>query len=142
MTPIRASMVGPPLLSATRIKAYIAVPKKVALCRSCPSRKRLSHPIQRRMTAVLHLDPTRRPPAAVNAIPTLGDHTLKAKLASLAKQVRSDLALFKRRDEDAVRPTCQKPGEIGLAQMQRQLAQVFAFQRQDVGGIEAYFVIM
>ena len=43
------------------------------------------------------------------------------------------LALLERRDEDAVRPPRQQAGEVGLAQGQRQAAQVIAVEREDVG---------
>jgi hypothetical protein len=39
-----------------------------------------------------------------------------------------DLALFKRRDKDAIRSTRQQAGEIGLAHRQRQLAQIVTVQ--------------
>lgn len=54
----------------------------------------------------------------------------------------ADLALLEVAHEDAVRPPRQQPGQIVLAQVQRQFAQVIALQRQDIESVELDLVIM
>jgi hypothetical protein len=56
------------------------------------------------MLRIFHLYPVRRSAGAIGAIAMLRYQTLESELSSLAEQVRSDLALFKRRDEDTVGP--------------------------------------
>src|SRR5947207_7761374 len=54
--------------------------------------------------AVLYLDPVIASAGAIGPIPPLGYHALQPELTGRTEQVRADLALFKRRDEVAVRP--------------------------------------
>ena len=58
------------------------------------------------MTSVLHLDPMRRSAAAIDALPALGNQTLKAELTRLPEQVGADLALFEVRNEKVL------PGKV------------------------------
>jgi hypothetical protein len=60
----------------------------------------------------------------------------------VAEQVRANLALFEVADEDAFRPPGQQPRESVLAQMQRQLAEVVAVERQNIEGVEHHLVIV
>jgi hypothetical protein len=53
-------------------------------------------------------------------------------VAGGAEEVGADLALLERRGEDAVWLPRQQAGEVGLAQRQRQAAQVLAIEREDV----------
>jgi len=55
---------------------------------------------------------------------------------------QSDLAALERIDEDALGPAGQQPFEVGLAQVQGQLAQVVAALGQDVEGAELHFVVV
>lgn len=73
--------------------------------------------LRRPMLTVLDLDPVRRSTAAVSAIGALRHHSLEAKFAGLAEQVRADLALFKVGDENSIRPPRKQPGEIRFSQM-------------------------
>ncbi len=96
-----------------------------------PLGERFLHPFDRRMTSVLHLDPVWRPSAAVRPILVLRDQALEPELAGLPEQVGADLALLEVGNKDALWPPCQKPGEIILPQVQRQLPQILALERQD-----------
>jgi hypothetical protein len=69
----------------------------------------------RRLDAHLHLDPVRRPPAAIWPIAPLRHQTLQPHIAGGAKEIRPDLALFERRHEDPVRAARQETGEVGLS---------------------------
>ena len=62
------------------------------------------HPIEGVVLPVLDLDPVLRPAGLIGPIAMLRDQTFEAKLAGLAKQVRSYLALFEGIDEDPLRP--------------------------------------
>ena len=62
----------------------------------------IHHPAERRMAPVLHLDPAVKPAATVGAVPMLRHQPLQAHQAGVPKQVRPDLALFERREMDAV----------------------------------------
>ena len=55
---------------------------------------------------------------------------------------QSDLAALERIDEDALGPAGQQPFEVGLAQVQGQLAQVVAALGQDVEGTELHFGVV
>ena len=48
----------------------------------------------------------------------------------------ADLARLERRDEDAIRSSCQQPRQIGLAHGERQASQIVTVQRHDVEGVE------
>jgi hypothetical protein len=54
------------------------------------------------MAPVLYIDPTIRPAATVGALPVLAHQTLQTHQAGVPKQVRADLAHFKRCHVDAV----------------------------------------
>jgi hypothetical protein len=69
---------------------------------SRPSLELLHHPAKRRMAPVLHLDPAIEPAAPVGAVTVLRHQTLQPQLAGMPEQIRPDLALFERRDVDAV----------------------------------------
>ena len=77
-----------------------------------------------------------RPVALIGPVPALRHQSLQSHAAGGAKQLRPDLALLERRDEDAVRPPRQQAGEVGLAQGQRQATEVVAIEGQDVEGVE------
>ena len=94
------------------------------------------------MAAVLDLDPIRRPAGTIRAISTLRHQPLKPHVAGSPKQIRANLALFERRNENAIGPTSQQPGEVGLAHRERKLSQVLAVERQDIEGIELHLVIV
>ena len=94
------------------------------------------------MLPVLHLDPVRRTAATVAALSALADNPLQAELAGLPEQVRADLALLVIADEDAFGPSRQESGQVIPAQMQRQLAQIIAIERQDVEGVELHLVVV
>jgi hypothetical protein len=46
----------------------------------------------------------------------LRDHALQAELAGMPEQIRPDVALFERREVDAVYAAREQPGQISLAQ--------------------------
>lgn len=71
-----------------------------------------------------------------------GNQPLEAELTSLAEQVRPDIALFEGRDEDPIGAPCQQPGEIGFAQAQWQLAQVFTVEREAMERIKLNLGVM
>jgi len=52
------------------------------------------HTIESLVLPVLDLDPVLRPPGLIGPVAMLRDEALQPELASLAKQVRPDLALF------------------------------------------------
>jgi hypothetical protein len=54
------------------------------------------------MLPVLHLDPAIKPAGTISTVPVLGDQPLQSHQAGVAEQVRADLALFERRQMDAV----------------------------------------
>jgi hypothetical protein len=56
----------------------------------------------------------------------LGDHALQTHQAGVAEEIRTDLALLKWREVDAVDAARQPPGKIGLAQGERQLSDILA----------------
>jgi hypothetical protein len=60
----------------------------------------------------------------------LGDQSLQPHQAGVAEQVRSDLALLVGRKVNAIDPSRQEPGEVLLAQGQRQLAVVVPAARR------------
>ena len=93
------------------------------------------------MLPVLHLDPILRPAALIGPVAALAHQPLKPHVAGGAKQVRPDLALLERSDEDAVWPAHQQAGEVGLVLRQRQAAQIVAIKRQDVEGVELNLVV-
>jgi hypothetical protein len=64
------------------------------------------------------------------------------ELAGLPEQVLADLAMFERRDEDPIGTACQQPGEIGFAQAQWQLAQVFTVEREAIEGVKLNLGLM
>src|SRR6516164_8363068 len=55
------------------------------------------------------------PAALIGPVAMLRHQPLQPKLAGLAKQVRPDLALLKRAQEDPIGPADEQPGEIGFA---------------------------
>src|SRR3954447_9357770 len=69
----------------------------------------------RRMLPVLHLHPIGRPASTIGPIAPFADKPFQPELTHLPKQVRTNLARLKRRDEDAFWPPCKQPRQIGLA---------------------------
>ena len=67
----------------------------------------------------------------VRPVPALRHRALKPELTRPAKQIRPDLALLQRRNEDAVRPPRQEPRKVGLAHRQREAAQIVAVQNSE-----------
>ena len=94
------------------------------------------------MAPVLDFDPAVRPASAIDAFPVFRHQPLQPHQASVAEQVRSDLALFERRNVDAVNPPRQQPSEVGLAHRQRRLAQILAVVDQHVERIELHLIIV
>jgi hypothetical protein len=45
-------------------------------------------------------------------------------------------------DEDAFRPSCKQPRQVGLPQVQWQLPQILSIQGQEIEGVEHYLVVM
>jgi hypothetical protein len=80
------------------------------------------------MLAVLHLDPVLGSPGALGSIAPLRHHAFQTHVAGRAEQVWPDLASLERRYEDAVRPTREQPRQIGLADRERQAAQVLTIE--------------
>jgi PilZ domain-containing protein len=78
------------------------------------------------MASVLDLDPVLLPAAAVRPIAVLGDQPLEPHAAGSTVKIGADLASLERRHSDAVRSARQQALEIGLAQVQRQGAEVVA----------------
>src|SRR4051812_2975739 len=88
------------------------------------------------------VDPTIEPAAAVGAFTVLRDQPFKAELAGVPEQLRPDLSLLERRDVDTVDPAREDPRQVGLAQRQRQLAEVVAVGGQAVERIELHLGIV
>jgi stress response protein YsnF len=59
-----------------------------------------------------------------------------------ARPSSPNLQACRNRNENVLRSPRQQPRQVGLAQVQRQLAQILAIKRQDVEGIELHLVIM
>jgi hypothetical protein len=95
-----------------------------------------------RMFPILHLDPIRRAAGAIGPVGALRDQPLKPELAGLAEYVRSDLTLFERGDEDAVRPAREQPREVGFAHRQRQPSQIITVERKAVESVKLHLVIV
>ena len=106
------------------------------------STKLILHAAEGGVGSVLDLDPVPELAAAVGALAVLGNHALQSQQAGVPEKVRPDLALFEVAQEDAVDAPRQHPGEIGLAQLQRQFADVLAVADQDIEGVELDFVIV
>jgi hypothetical protein len=102
----------------------------------------LGAPAHRRVLAVLHLDPVRRPAAPVRSIRPLGHQPLKAHVASCTKEIGTDRAALEWVDKDAIRPAAQQPLKIGLAFREGQGAQIFPVHGQNVKGAELDFVVL
>src|SRR5258707_538079 len=94
------------------------------------------------MTSVLDLDPVRRATGTVAALAPFGDQALQPELAGLPEQVRPNLTLLKVADKNPLRPPRQQPRQVGLAQVQRQLAQILAIECQDVKSVELHLIVM
>ena len=73
----------------------------------------IQHATERRMRAVLDLDPAIEPAAAILAV--LRNESLQSHHAGVAEQVRADLILLEVAQEDAIDALSQQPGEVGLA---------------------------
>ena len=73
----------------------------------------IQHATERRMRAVLDLDPAIEPAAAILAV--LRNQSLQSHHAGVAEQVRADLTLLEVAQEDAIDALSQQPGEVGLA---------------------------
>ena len=73
----------------------------------------IQHATERRMRAVLDLDPAIEPAAAILAV--LRNQSLQSHHAGVAEQVRADLILLEVAQEDAIDALSQQPGEVGLA---------------------------
>ena len=71
-----------------------------------------------------------------------GNQPFEPELTSLAEQIRSDFALLEGCEEDPIWPPSQRPGEIGFAQGQWQLAQVFTVEREAIERIQLNLGIM
>jgi hypothetical protein len=100
------------------------------------------HPIEGLMLSVLHLDPVLRLAGLIGPVAMFRDKALKPELAGFAKQVRADLSLLKRADENPLRPACQEPFEVGFPHRQWKPAQIIAFHCQYVEGAELHFVVV
>ena len=70
------------------------------------------------------------------------NQALKAELASLSKQVRSNLSLLKGIEENPLRPACQEPSKIGLAHRKRKPTQIIAVHREHIEGAELDFFVV
>jgi hypothetical protein len=68
------------------------------------------------------------------SVPTLQSHQ-----ATVAEQIRPDLALLEWRQMDASR---QQPGQVGLAHVERQLAKILDIAHQHIDRVELHFVIV
>src|ERR1700726_873780 len=82
------------------------------------------------------------PAAGVGTLLVLGDRSLQAHPARRGEQLRSDLALLEGCHEDSIRPPREQLRQVGLAQLERQLAEIVAAQGQDVEGVELDFVVL
>jgi hypothetical protein len=56
-----------------------------------------------------------RPSSLIRTVAALRHQTFQSHAAGRSKQLRPDLALFERRDEDAVRSPRQQASKVGLA---------------------------
>src|SRR5436190_23227725 len=72
----------------------------------------IHHPCERRMLPVLDLDPMRRPAGTIRPVFQLRHQTLQPHQAGVAEQLRTDLALFERRQMDAVDTAPASGGQV------------------------------
>jgi hypothetical protein len=94
------------------------------------------------MVAVLHLDPIRRPASAIGPISAFRYQALQPHVAGRPKQVWTDLALFKRRDKNAVGPPCQQPREVRLPHRERKRAHVVAVTGEHIEGVKLDLLVV
>jgi hypothetical protein len=65
-------------------------------------------PVHGRVAGVLHLNPVVAATRAVGSIAAFRHHALQSHVAGGAEEIRSDLTLLERADEDSVRPARQR----------------------------------
>ena len=94
------------------------------------------------MLPVLDLEPMVASAAPVDALAMLGDQTLKSHPAGSLEQLRTDLALLEWRHEVSRGPPPEQLRQVGLAQVQRQPAEIVPAERQAVEGVELDFVVV
>ena len=87
------------------------------------------------MLPVLNLDPMVAPAASADALAMLGDQPLKPHPARRLEQFGANFALLEGRNEDSLGPAAQHLRQVGLAQVQRQPAEIIAVIRQAVEGV-------
>jgi len=94
------------------------------------------------MLPVLYLYPVLRPAALVGPVATLRHESLQTHLAGRAEQVGADLAAFERIDENSLGSACEQSLKVGLAQVQRQLAQIVIALGQKVERAELHLLVV
>ena len=103
---------------------------------------RILDPRHGRMFWILHFYPMRGASSVVRPILVLGNQSLQAQQAGVSEEIRTDLALLEVKQEDAIDAPSEQSGQISLAHAQRQLANVFAIDDQDIERIELHLVIV
>jgi len=94
------------------------------------------------MLSVLHLYPVLRPTRLIGPVPALRHQSLKLHVAGGAEQVRPDLAALERVDEDALGPAREQALKTGLAEVQRQIAQVVTALDEEVERSELHLLVV
>ena len=103
---------------------------------------RILDPRHGRMFWIFHFYPMRGASSVVRPILVLGNQSLQAQQAGVSEEIRTDLALLEVRQEDAIDAPSEQSGQISLAHAQRQLANVFAIDDQDIERVELHLVIV
>ena len=94
------------------------------------------------MAAVLHLHPIRRPASAIGPISAFRYQALQPHVAGRPKQVWTDLAHFKWRNENAVGTPCQQPREVRLPHRERKRAHVVAVTGEHIEGVKLDLLVV
>jgi hypothetical protein len=72
---------------------------------------------------------------------TFGNQSFQHHIAGGVEQVGADFS-FEWRKVDAISSSRQEAGKVGLAQVQRKLSQIVAFQDKDIEGVELDLVVV
>jgi hypothetical protein len=92
--------------------------------------------------SVLDLHPVPRGAGPVRPVTSFRHHAFEPHFARGLEQLGTDLALFERRDEDAIGPPREEPGEIRLAHRERKASKIVTVERHYVEGVKLDVVIM
>src|SRR4051794_21077662 len=90
----------------------------------------------------LTFHPVLTPAATIGPSPALADKPLKPQPACGIEEIRADLALLERVDEDTLGPPREQALQVGLAHRQGHVAQALTSFDDDVEGAELHLVIM